>query len=106
MAKRRGHRSLVVKCVSAQSGLNVDEYLDELLQFHEEELASGRLNETRRKQKLNALHQILQENVLEHFRASSNDIRSHAEKLIMSDSISVSKAAQLVLDNYVEKFGN
>ncbi|XP_075252991.1 methylmalonic aciduria type A protein, mitochondrial-like isoform X3 [Convolutriloba macropyga] len=103
MAKRRGHWSPVVKCVSANSGLNVSEYLDEMLDFHKNELDSGRLHHLRRQQKLEALRQILKENILEHFRSQSREVCEQVQSEILSDRMSVSGAAQIVLDDYYSK---
>ena len=102
MAKRRGYWKPVVECVSAHSGLNVKAYLDMLMDFYDSELKSGRLEELRRKQKLSALKQILEENVLNTFWKNSRELFTDLQQDVYSNSMTVSQAAEVIMKQYYE----
>ena len=52
---------------------------------------------------MEALRQILKENILEHFRSQSREVCEQVQSEILSDRMSVSGAAQIVLDDYYSK---
>ena len=72
------------------------------MEFYDSELKSGRLEELRKKQKLSALKQILEENVLSTFWKNSNDLFNDIQHQVYNNEVSVSQAAEIIMKQYYD----